>query len=177
MTDPRSPIELLGAILDEVEGLRRTDARSYLPAPLLAEARMALDETGLSGTATTCLLRSVDDLAGRTVAHAFEGDLKRGDVLLMMTDGTFIVLEAEGGDDYNEASISLVSWGSADLRDYLRPHDLVTAGLMTHQQQREVERQERLEKARRRLEQAAAIAKAAEAELARLQANPAGEAA
>ena len=42
----KSPIEILGEILDEVEGLRRTDARSHLPERLMREAKAALESDG-----------------------------------------------------------------------------------------------------------------------------------
>ncbi len=168
MTDPRSPIELLGAILDEVEGLRRTDARSFLPEALVMEARRALDESGFGLGALTKRLTDPGDLQGRTIAHVFDGSLRSGDMLLLCTDGSFLVLEAGGGEDDPYICVA-PQWSGPEIKDYLRPSDMVTAGLMTMQQMKEIERIEKAEQARRQLEQAKAKAKAAQEELARLE--------
>lgn len=176
MNPPRSPIELLGAILDEVEGLRRTDARSFLPTALIAEARLALEDAGVGMTASpnSKRLAYVEDLQGRTVEHIFDGDLKYGDLLILCSDGAFLSLEANhDGDD--DAFIA-VTWNrSSDLKEYLRPADLLTAGLITMEQKREAERAEEVEKARQRLERATQDARMAQAALERLQGKATGE--
>lgn len=176
MNPPRSPIELLGAILDEVEGLRRTDARSFLPTALIAEARLALEGGEATASPNSKRLADVEDLQGRTVEHVFDGDLKHGDLLILCSDGAFLSLKANhGGDDH--AFIS-VTWNrSNDIKEYLRPADLLTAGLMTLEEKREAERAEEVENARKRLERAMADAKLAQAALERLQGNTDGAAA
>lgn len=176
MNPPRSPIELLGAILDEVEGLRRTDARSFLPTALIAEARLALEDRETTASPNSKRLADVEDLQGRTVEHVFDGDLKYGDLLILCSDGAFLSLEANhDGDD--DAFIS-VTWNrSNDIKEYLRPADLLTAGLMTMEQKREAERAEEVEKARQRLERAMSDAKIAQEALERLQGKTDGGAA
>ena len=176
MNPPRSPVELLGAILDEVEGLRRTDARSFLPAALILEARLALDEGGVEAVRTSKRLACIEDLQGRTVEHVFDSGLKHGDLVILCSDGSFLSLEAshDGGDD---AFIS-VSWHrSNEIKEYLLPSSQVEAGLMTLKEKREAERAEEIEKARRRLERAAADAKIAQEALERLQGKATGGAA
>lgn len=176
MNPPRSPIELLGAILDEVEGLRRTDARSFLPTALIMEARLALEEAGISTSPKSKRLSYVEDLQGRTVEHVFDSELKRGDLVILCSDGSFLPLEGNyDGDDH--AYISVIGWGGHDLKEYLRPADLVKAGLMTLEEKREAERAEEVEKARKRLERAMADAKLAQAALERLQGESGGGAA
>lgn len=173
MNPPRSPIELLGAILDEVEGLKRTDARSFLPTALVMEARLALEETGMAAIKKSKRLSCVDDLQGRTVEHVFDGDLKRGDLVILCSDGAFLPLEgSHDGDDI--VYISAIGWGGHDLKEYLCPADLVAAGLMTLEEKREAERAEEVEKARKRLERAMADAKLAQAALERLQGERGG---
>lgn len=174
MNPPRSPIELLGAILDEVEGLRRTDARSFLPVALIMEARLALEDVGLAASPKSKKLSYVEDLQGRTVEHVFDGDLKRGDLVILCSDGAFLPLEANYESE-DHAYISVIGYGGHDLKEYLRPADLLEAGLMTLEEKREAERAEEVEKARRRLERATADAKIAQAALERLQGKTDGE--
>ena len=148
MNSPRSPIELLGAILDEVEGLRRTDTRSFLPAALITEARLALDEGGVEDARKSKKLGCVEDLVGRTIDHVFDGNLKRGDLVILCSDGAFLPLEANhDGDD--TAYISVIGFGGHDLKEYLRPAGLLEAGLMTLKEKREAERAEEVEKTRK----------------------------
>lgn len=173
MNPPRSPIELLGAILDEVEGLRRTDARSFLPAALIMEARLALEDVGLSAIPNSKRLSYVEDLQGRTVEHVFDGDLKHGDLVILCSDGAFLSLEANH-DGEDDAFIAVTWHRSNDLKEYLRPADLLEAGLMTLEEKREAERAEDVEKARKRLERAMADAKVAQAALERLQGKTEG---
>ena len=173
MNPPRSPIELLGAILDEVEGLRRTDARSFLPVALIMEARLALEDVGLAASPKSKRLLYVEDLQGRTVEHVFDGDLKRGDLVILCSDGAFLPLEANYESE-DHAYISVIGYGGHDLKEYLRPADLLEAGLMTLEEKREAERAEEVEKARRRLERATADARIAQAALERLQGKTEG---
>ena len=176
MNPPRSPIELLGAILDEVEGLRRTDARSFLPAALIMEARLTIGESGVEVARKSKRLACIEDLVGRTVEHVFDSGLKHGDMVILCGDGSFLPLEVNdnGGDD---AFIS-VTWHRAnDIKEYLLPSSQVEAGLMTLREKREAERAEEVEKARKTLERATADAKIAQAALERLQGKvPGGEA-
>ena len=176
MNPPRSPIELLGAILDEVEGLRCTDARSFLPTVLIAEARLALEDLEATTSPKSKRLADVEDLQGRTVEHVFDGDLKRGDLVILCSDGAFLPLEANYKSE-DHAYISVIGYAGHDLKEYLRPADLVVAGLMTMEEKREAERAEEVEKARKRLERAMADAKLAQAALERLQGNTDGAAA
>ena len=176
MNPPRSPIELLGAILDEVEGLRRTDARSFLPTALIMEARLALEDVGVASTQKSKRLSYVEDLQGRTVEHVFDGDLKHGDLVILCSDGAFLSLEANH-DGEDDAFIAVTWHRSNDLKEYLRPADLLEAGLMTLEEKREAERAEEVEKARKRLERAMADAKVAQAALERLQGKSEGGAA
>lgn len=170
MNPTRSPIELLGAILDEVEGLRRTDARSFLPDALIMEARLALGETGVGVARKFKRLANIEDLPGRTVEHVFDSDLKHGDLLILCSDGAFLVLEANhNGED--DAFIATAWHRSNDIKEYLGPSSQVEAGLMTLTEKREAEKAAEIEKARKRLERAAADAKLAQEALDRLQAK------
>ena len=63
----RSPIELLGAVLDEVEGIRQTDKRSHLPKMLMLELKDALQPAG-SVNGCGAQLRDVDGLVGEMEA-------------------------------------------------------------------------------------------------------------
>ena len=170
MNPARSPIELLGAILDEVEGLRRTDVRSFLPAALIMEARLVLGETGVEVARKSKRLASIEDLPGRTVEHVFDSGLKHGDLVILCSDGSFLSLDAshDGEDD----AFITVSWHrSNDIKEYLGPSSQVEAGLMTLAEKREAEKAAEIEKARKRLERAAADAKLAQEALDRLQAK------
>jgi len=68
----RSPIELLGAVLDEVEGIRQTDKRSHLPKMLMLELKDALQPAG-SVNGCGAQLRDVGGLVGETIAQVFYG--------------------------------------------------------------------------------------------------------
>lgn len=166
----RSPAEVLGAIIDEVEGLRRTDARSHLPERLLSEARMAL-EVGTVGVGSG-QLNSIDGLIGRTVSHVFEGDLKRAQMVIVCTDGSFIALDSERDCDY--AYIQVHSRGVyaptvSGLDSYLRPPALVDVGLMSKADQQKAEQEERAEKLRDSLKRHEEQAEFAKRELAKLE--------
>jgi hypothetical protein len=168
-----TPIRLLEAIVDEVEGLRRTDARSFLPEPLLRRARDVLTPHTAAPGAGGAQLRSPDDLVGHTIAHVFDGSLKHGDLVLVTADGSFLALRAEGDDE--EASIETCSSGygptARTLASFVYPGDLKRAGLLSESECRQIERQEteqKLAEARRRLESARHQAAAAQAALDRL---------
>lgn len=177
MNPTRSPIELLGAILDEVEGLRRTDARSFLPDALITEARTTLGDPGVGVVARKSKrLACIEDLPGRTVEHVFDSDLKYGDLLILCSDGSFLSLDAshDGEDD----AFITVSWHrSNDIKEYLGPSSQVEAGLMTLTEKREAERAEEVERARKLFERAAADAKLYQEALERLQGKADGGAA
>lgn len=164
----RAPIEILGAIIDEVEGLRRTDARSHLPEFLLREARAALEEgLGSSGKSGGSQLDHLDSLVGRTVSHVFEGDLKRAQAVIACSDGSFLALETErDGDESYIVANSPRTWGppSNGLADFLWPKDLVDAGLMTKEEQQRLDREAKEA-------QLAALKERTEAQMARLRAE------
>lgn len=148
--DERSPMEILGAILDEVEGLRQTDAKSYLPIALLREARLVFDAPAHSKSAQS-MLSSIDELVGRTVTHVFDCNLKLGEVLIACSDGAFLVLESsqEGDDSYIN---TINSFGPKSLFDYLRPADLLTMGLLSKEQCAKFEREEKTKEAQETIE-------------------------
>jgi hypothetical protein len=141
----RSPIEILGAILDEVEGLRRTDAQSHLPEFLLREARAAL-EVGTESSRNELQITDLDGLQGRTISHVFDGDLKSASIVLLCTDGAYLALEIDGGngDEFIKVD-SLSRWGRAShgLADYLWPRQLVAAGLMSDAERIRLEHEEK----------------------------------
>lgn len=177
MTEPRSPIELLGAILDEVEGLRRTNERSFLPTTLTSEIRLVVEDgAGVAGGKSR-LLNKANQLQGRTIAHVFDSELRQGDLVLLCTDGAFLALQAEDGGYGDPPRITELSYGSAEITDYLRPHALLDAGLMTLEQKRKAEIAEEVEKARGQLAKAAQDATQAQAMLDRLEGKRIGEAA
>ena len=161
----RGPIELLGAIADEVEGLRKTDPSSSLPLTLLLEIRRAVDGVGNALT-NSQRLSSIDDLKGRTVTHVFQSGLKTGDVLLLCDDGAFVVLAAV--KDGDEASISTHTYGS-QLKDFLRPLAMREAGMLSVAEYETAEKEQRTEAARSQLARAKAAALSAERELEELQ--------
>lgn len=176
MNPVRSPIELLGAVLDEVEGLRRTDARSFLPAALIMEARLVLGETGVEVARKSKRLACIQDLPGRTVEHVFDSGLKHGDLVILCSDGSFLSLDAshDGEDD----AFITVSWHrSNDIKEYLLPSSQVEVGLMTLAEKREAERKDEIERARKLLERATAEAKIAQQAFERLQGKAEGAAA
>lgn len=146
----RSPIELLGAILDEVEGLRRTDAASHLPAAMLLELREAVNGSAFCTEAEAAGPSDVTSLVGRTVAHVFEDDLKRGDLLILCTDGTFVALESLGED----AGITEMMQ-RGPIADYIAGRGLFRAGLINAEQRDHIENAEK----RKKLEAMAARAR------------------
>lgn len=164
----KSPMDVLGAILDEVDGLRRTDARSHLPEFLLREARAALEASlGATANGRGSQLHELAGLVGRTVTHVFEGDLKRAQAVITCSDGSFIALETERDGDGSYIVVDGPrTWGppSNGLADYLWPRDLVDAGLMTKEEQQRLDR-EAIEA------QLAALKERTEAQMARLRAD------
>lgn len=140
--DTRSPIELLGAIVDEVDGLRQSDKRSHLPESLLREARDAV------GTATKigAQLSSLHDLAGQTITHVFDC-LLRGEWLFYCQDGSYIAIEVQGYSDDAEICTAR-DYGGKGIANFLAPSDLHQVGLMTAEQCRQAERDIAVKKAR-----------------------------
>jgi hypothetical protein len=167
----RSPIELVGAVLDEVEGLRRTDPLSHLPALMLLELRQCLDDCGFTATAGRAanMLRDPGDLEGRTIAKVFDGGLRRGDMLFTTTDGAFCVLDAE--NDGESTYITTCSVGRG-IDHFLSPSQMVEAGMMTTEEKATVERQEEIDRARSTLKRATDQAKLAQLQLERLTGSP-----
>lgn len=165
MSNDRSPIQLLCDILDEVEGLRRTDARSYLPLPLMLKIHDAVD--GMSGPmrASSTGIHDICDLEGQTIAHVFES-LSYGDTALVCTDGSFIILQAEA--DGVDAYIRTVHSQGKTLAEYVKRSDLVRAGMMAKVEADRLDREEKLaelERKRKRLEMMRADLARAEAEI------------
>lgn len=164
----KSPVEILGEILDEVEGLRRTDARSHLPGHLIREAKSALEYGGPShGPGPQ--LHSVDALVGRTVSHVFDSDLKRAQMLIICTDGAFVALDT--GQDGDECWVTTDNggWGKkSGVADYLNPAELVEVGLMTKEQQKHLEREQKEEKLKAMVKRHEAQVEAVKRELSEL---------
>lgn len=166
----KSPAEVLCAIIDEVEGLRRTDSRSHLPESLLREARMALEEC-VGGFGSGSQLSEIHGLVGRTVSRVFDCDLKRAQVVIVCTDGAYLALDTElDGDDTYVSVDSRGFYGKSEegIASYLRPADLVEVGLMTKAEQQQVERKEQEEKLKAMLKRNEEQAQIARQELARL---------
>ena len=176
MNPMRSPIELLGAILDEVEGLRRTDVRSFLPAALIMEARLVLGGTGVEVARKSKRLACIEDLQGHTVEHVFDSGLKHGDLVILCSDGSFLALDASH-DGEDDAFITVTWHRSNDIKEYLLPSSQVEVGLMTLAEKREAERKDEIERARKLLERATAEAKIAQEAFERLQGKTEGGAA
>lgn len=166
----RSPFVLLGAVVDEVEGLRRTDERSFLPAKLMQELREALGDQPSAITLDACSSDHLHCLVGQTVSHVFSNHLRHGDYLILCTDGTFVVLEAEYDGD--SATVQTLLQG-APLSHFLRPLGLQEAGLMTSEQRIEAEKQEEIAHAEKIAARARAQVISAEAALAKLKTPPA----
>ena len=171
--DARSPVEILGAIVDEVDGFRRTDRKSHLPEPLLREARQALE--GLPGNRQSKILSDPAQLVGRTIEHVFDDGLKRGNLAIICTDASFLILDADGDED--DATIITLGKGypgHSNIEDYVGPEDLLRLGLISKAQKDEIRKQE-LEK--KISDAAATVARLdrnvrnAREELERLQAN------
>jgi hypothetical protein len=165
----RSPVEVLGDIIDEVEGLKRTDARSWLPPRLIALARAAVAFGAASVKANGTSMGDLTELVGRTVAHVFEsGDLRRDyDAVLLCSDGGFLVLNAD--DDSDGAYITAGAHG--DLTEIVRHEALQHAGLMSRKDAEEMRRKEtekRIADARRQVERAESALRRAEEDLAKL---------
>ncbi|KLR57303.1 hypothetical protein [Diaphorobacter sp. J5-51] len=141
----RSPIEILGAILDEVEGLRRTDAQSHLPEALIREARTVFD-VGASATESNGVqLQYADGLEGRTVSHVFSSDLRMASIVIVCTDGAFLALDVED-DDGGSVCVHGGAMRGRTLADYLKPAELVAVGLMTEAERQRMERQQKTER-------------------------------
>ena len=145
----RSPVEILGAILDEVEGLRRTDPRSHLPMPLLREARDVVNAAtappGLQAQGGR--IQYLEDTEGLTIVRAFgNGDTHDGCTLVFQFDnGQFLALSAS--DDDGEAVPVEVddSRHARTLADYLSDRAQEEAGLTTRAEREAKEREKRKE--------------------------------
>ena len=140
--DTRSPVELLGAIVDEVEGLRRTDPKSHLPESLLREAREAVG----AATQTGAALSSLHDLAGQTITHVFDC-LLRGEWLFYCQDGSYIAIEVQGFSDDAEICTAR-DYGGKGISNFLAPSEMLQVGLMTADQCKQAEREIAVEKAK-----------------------------
>lgn len=167
----RSPVRLLGDILDEVEGLRQTDARSFLPERMLTEIRNALTPEGANNTGGALGPVDLDSLVGETIEHVYDGDLRRGEILILCTSGAFAVLDSSDDDSY----ISCLS-GRGGVDQYLKPRELESIGLITREQRMQAERKAEIETAERLFKRATEAARAAGETLARLKAVDAAEA-
>ena len=164
----KSPIEILGEILDEVEGLRRTDARSYLPERLIREAKAALEADG-KGLGSGPQLNSVEALVGRTVSHVFDGDLKRAQMLIICTDGAFVALDTEQDGDEHFVTTDGSGWVKKNgVADYLNPAELVEIGLMTKEQQKQLDREKKEQELKAMMKRHEAQVEAAKRELSEL---------
>lgn len=166
----KSPADVLGAIIDEVEGLRRTDTRSHLPESLLREARMSL-EHHIGGFGSGSQLSEIHGLVGRTVSHVFDCDLKRAQIVIVCTDGAYLALDTElDGDDTYVSVDSRGFYGKNEcgIAAYLKPADLVEVGLMTKAEQQQVERTEQEAKLKAMLKRNEEQAEIARKELAKL---------
>lgn len=153
----RSPIQLIGDILDEVEGLRRTDFRSFLPERLLSQMRETIEpDVTTSGASGPVDLTS---LVGDTIDHVFESGVTRGEVLILCASGAFCVLEV--GDPGDDSYISSMR-GFGGIKDHLSPRELESVGLITRAEREEADKKLLLEKAERQLARAQADAKRAE---------------
>lgn len=166
----RSPLELLDAVLDEVEGLRRTDARSFLPAALVRELRAATAPAATMPGTEHQQHHDLADLVGRTITHVFDADLRRGDAVIMCADGGFVVLEAERDGD--ETAYLRVHTSGHAINEYLRPRDLMTLGLMSAEEKRKAEEQERVAAAEQAVQRAQAQLKRAQETLEKLRPAP-----
>ena len=139
----RSPVELLGAILDEVEGLRRIDPKSHLPKALLREAREVIG--GVCGARQ--LLSDTGDLVGRTIDHVFTSGLLRGDALFLCSDGSYLVLAIDGTGDDAGIGVRSNAYTDKGIAEFLSRSDLCEIGLMSQAQRLEEECQEELKSA------------------------------
>jgi hypothetical protein len=178
-----TPIRLLEAIVDEVEGLRRTDARSFLPEPLLRRARAALEPaqptTGQGGAHLT----TFDDLEGHTIAHVFDCGLKRSELVLVTADGSFIAFDIDTDDE--DASLSATGrrytgGGGFQLTDFVLPRELANAGLLSTEDKARIEREaqeKKIAEAKRRVAAAQTALQTAERELAAMQPKETADAA
>lgn len=161
----RSPVQLLGDILDEIEGLRRTDSRSFLPLNLLKEIREALAMPGRSSSGGALGPMPLNGLVGETIDHVFESGLIHGEALILCTSGAFVALKFEG-DEEDGYLASLEGRGGLDA--YLKPQMLVSIGLMSREQQVAAENRALIESAEKEAARARASLKRAEETLARL---------
>ena len=145
----RKPVEILGAILDEVEGLRRTDPCSHLPMLLLREARDAVN----AATAPHDLkaeggrIQYLEDIEGLTIVRAF-GNSETQDgcgLIIQFDNGRFLALSASG-DDGEDASVEVDdSRHARSLADYLNDRAQEEAGLTTRAEREAKEREKRKE--------------------------------
>lgn len=144
----RKPVEILGAILDEVEGLRRTDPCSHLPMLLLREARDAVnaatshdlkDESGR--------IQYLEDIEGLTIVRAF-GNSETQDgcgLIFQFENGRFLALSA-ADDDGEDVPVEVDgSRHARSLADYLSDRAQEEAGLTTRAEREAKEREKRKE--------------------------------
>lgn len=158
-----SPIDVLGRILDEVQGVRQFDVLSHLPENLIQQAREALEALEVPTHGDGQMLSSVGELEGRFITKVVECGLKSGDYLLMCSDGTFLVLEGADDGDGPYATAATSYRGARTIQTFMHPRTMVEVGLITSSAARELEldlartaADEAVASARRRLDAALA---------------------
>ncbi len=166
----KDPYSLIGRVLDECEGLRQTCSRSHLPPALLRDLRDALSPEPEDGSGFKHLTM-INQMAGRSIRAVFEQNLRRGDVLLLFTDGAFIVLQAEA--DADGGYLTAFASHEHALESYLAPEQLCELGLMSAEAVKEANRRERIGIAERHAATAQQRAEAAAAVVAKLKAETA----
>lgn len=169
-----SPIRAIEAVLDEVEGLRRTDAASHLPAWMVQRLR----ELVLTGNPSAQVqvsggnyLTDLTGLVGRTVSHVWDTGLVRGEAVILCSDGAYLALDIEDGGE--DAYLTTCSHYGSDkgLAAFLGVRELREAGLLDAQAMAKIEREEaerRLAAATRQLNAAALQVKQAQERLDKL---------
>lgn len=125
--DLNSPHRVLEAILDEVEGLRRTDPASRLPQHLITAIREhVIPQPVIKGHSiipSSSALGSISDAEGKTVRSVFE--CCGVEAVLVFTDGSFLALDCDGDED---ATIDVRC--RTPLTELVSPRDLLRAGLI-----------------------------------------------
>lgn len=166
MSDIRSPVQILEAILDEVEGFRQCDKRSHLPRALIAEAQAAVGAPAVTRGFTS--FNDASEMCGRTVAHTWDSNLIRGEMVIAFTDGGFIVLDVESDGCGEAGYIYVRSSAGLKLSEFVRPRELLQAGLIPQSEYDEIQKAEarkQAERAKRDLERAQLAVKQAEREM------------
>lgn len=146
----RSFVQLLEAVIDEVEGFRQTDPASHLPPTLMREIREAVECVGSAGAGRQ--LNELEDMRDRLVKAVITGDVKGGQALILFDDGSFIVLDA---DSYEPDTADLVvrrrGTGESNLAHYLNPRDQASVGLISESRAKQLENEERAKLAKQKI--------------------------